>query len=511
MANQIRPIEPLSGIALVIAAIAIGLASFMAVTDITIANVSVPSISGDLGVSPEIGEWTITFFAIANSICIPLTGWLSRRFGQVRLFIMSVTAFTFASILCGMAQSFESLLAFRILQGAVSGPIVPLSQALLVAIFPPSKRTLALSMWAMTNMAGPVAGPVLGGWLTDAYSWPWIFFVNLPIGLLVIVVTGMMLKGRDTATAKLPIDTRGLILLALAIGTLQLTLDRGRILDWFSSPFIVTTAVICIISLIYFVIWETGDKHPIVDLSLFKYRNFTIGTIAVAVGFGLYFAALVLIPLWLQIDMNYTATWAGLATAPMGIFGILLAPLLGKWVQRHDARIFASLAFIAWSLVAWWRASMTTEADVNLIALSCLAQGIGIGLFLTPLVSLSLNGIPPERLASASGLQTSIRMMAGSLIASLAQTFWDQRSRYYQNVLVDSLGTDRAPVRESINQMTEAGFSTEQSWSLVWHETVIQADMLALNDFFMWSSVAFALSIGVIWFARNSQPAKAKN
>lgn len=503
MSKQIRPIEPLSGVSLIVATIAISLASFMAVTDITIANVSIPSISGNLGVSPEIGEWAITFFAIANSICIPLTGWLSRRFGQVKLFIMSVMAFTIASLLCGLAQNFESLLAFRVLQGMVSGPIVPLSQALLVAIFPPNKRTLALSMWAMTNMAGPVAGPILGGWLTDAYSWPWIFFVNLPIGVVVVLVTSIMLKGRETPTAKLPIDLLGLILLALAIGSLQLTLDRGRILDWFSSPFIMTSSIICILSLIFFVIWELGDKHPIVDLSLFKYRNFTIGTIAVAIGFGLYFAALVLIPLWLQIDLHYTPTWAGLATAPMGIFGILLAPLLGRWVQRNDARIFASLAFIAWSLVAWWRTSMTTQVDMHTIALICLAQGIGIGLFLTPLVSLSLNGIPPERIAAASGLQTSIRMMSGSLIASLAQTYWDQRSRYYQNVLVDALPNDLPTVRHGLNELTIQNFNTQQSWSLIWKETVIQADMLALNDFFLWSSILFAFSVGLIWFLKN--------
>lgn len=503
MSKQIRPIEPLSGVSLIVATIAISLASFMAVTDITIANVSIPSISGNLGVSPEIGEWAITFFAIANSICIPLTGWLSRRFGQVKLFIMSVMAFTIASLLCGLAQNFESLLAFRVLQGMVSGPIVPLSQALLVAIFPPNKRTLALSMWAMTNMAGPVAGPILGGWLTDAYSWPWIFFVNLPIGVVVVLVTSIMLKGRETPTAKLPIDLLGLILLALAIGSLQLTLDRGRILDWFSSPFIMTSSIICILSLIFFVIWELGDKHPIVDLSLFKYRNFTIGTIAVAIGFGLYFAALVLIPLWLQIDLHYTPTWAGLATAPMGIFGILLAPLLGRWVQRNDARIFASLAFIAWSLVAWWRTSMTTQVDMHTIALICLAQGIGIGLFLTPLVSLSLNGIPPERIAAASGLQTSIRMMSGSLIASLAQTYWDQRSRYYQNVLVDALPNDLPTVRHGLNELTIQNFNTPQSWSLIWKETVIQADMLALNDFFLWSSILFAFSVGLIWFLKN--------
>lgn len=503
-----RPIEPLTGTSLIVASVAIGLASFMAVTDITIANVSIPTISGNLGVSSEIGEWAITFFAIANSICIPLTGWLSRRFGQVRLFLMSVGAFTIASVLCGMARNFESLLAFRVLQGMVSGPIVPLSQALLVAIFPPEKRTFALAMWAMTNMAGPVAGPVLGGWLTDDYSWPWIFLVNAPVGLAVVAVTGTMLKGRDTQTTRLAVDFRGLLLLAVAIGCLQITLDRGRILDWFSSPVIVSTAVLSVLGFVFLVIWELGEKHPIVDLSLFRHRNFTMGTIAVAIGFGLYFAALVLIPLWLQTDMHYTATWAGLATAPMGVFGILLAPLLGRWVQRGDARVFASLAFVAWSLVAWWRASMTTQADASLIASACLAQGIGIGLFLTPLVSLSLAGLPPDRLASASGLQTAIRMMAGSLVASTAQTYWDRSARHYQNVLVDALDPDRPAVAASLDRLQQAGLGPESAWAVVWNHVQVQADMLALNDFFLFSSLAFAASIGVVWLARNPRAPK---
>ncbi len=504
-----RPIEPMSGLPRVIAAVAISLASFMAVVDITIANVSVPTISGNLGVSPEIGEWAITFFAIANSICIPLTGWLSRRLGQVRLFVLSVAAFTLASVLCGVAQNFESLLAFRVLQGMVSGPIVPLSQALLVAIFPPDKRTLALSMWAMTNMAGPVAGPVLGGWLTDDFSWPWIFLVNAPVGIAVVAVTATMFRGRDTPSTRLPVDLRGLILLAVAIGCLQLTLDRGRTLDWFASPFIVTTALLSALGFVFLIIWELGEAHPIVDLSLFRHRNFAMGTLAVAVGFGLYFAALVLIPLWLQTDMRYTATWAGLATAPMGVFGILLAPLLGRWVQRGDARVFASLAFVAWSLVAWWRASMTTDVGVGLISLACLLQGIGIGLFLTPLVSLSLAGLPPERIAAASGLQTAIRMMAGSLVASLASTYWDERSRYYQNVLVDSATPARPAVQDTLNALAGAGLDEPQSWGVIWNGLKTQADMLALNDFFLWSSLAFALSIALVWLARHPRAAKA--
>jgi MFS transporter, DHA2 family, multidrug resistance protein len=501
----LQPIAPLSGSTRVLAAVAISLASFMAVVDITIANVSIPTISGSLGVSSEIGEWAITFFAVANSICIPLTGWLSRRFGQVRLFVMAVTAFTIASVLCGLAPNFESLLAFRVLQGMVSGPIVPLSQALLVAVFPHDKRTLALAVWAMTNMAGPVAGPMLGGWLTDDYSWPWIFIVNAPVGVFVVLTTLMLFKGRDTPSTKLPVDYRGLILLTVAVGCLQVMLDRGRTLDWFSSPFICIAGLLSLLGFVFLVLWELGEKHPIIDLNLFAHRNFAVGTIAVAVGFGLYFGALVLIPLWLQTDMGYSAIWAGLVTAPMEVFGILLAPLLGKWVQKTDARVFASLAFVAWGLVAWWRSTLTTDVGAGLLALTHLAQGVGIGLFLMPLVALSLAGLPPDRLAAASGLQTAVRMMSGSLVASLAQTFWDQRSRFYQNRLVDALTPFHERIAATFDTFRQGDVADEQPWVLIWRQVVVQADMLSLNDFFLLSTCGFTLSVGIVWLARGQK------
>ena len=497
-----QPLIPLSGGTRTLATITLGLASFMAVVDITIANVSVPTIAGNLGVSSDEGEWIITSFAIANAICIPLTGWLSRRFGQVRLFIAAVAAFTIASMLCGLAHSFNSLLFFRVLQGAVSGPIVPLSQALLVAVYPKEKQALAVSMWAMTNMAGPVAGPLLGGWITDQFSWPWIFLVNLPVGIFVIISASILLRGRDTPTVKLPVDVVGLSLLALAIGSLQLTLDRGRTLDWLSSNFICVTAVLAVLGFVLLIIWELGDSHPIIDLRLFAHRNFAVGTIAVALGFGLYFAALVLIPLWLQTNMEYSSTWAGLVTAPMGIFGIFLAPFLGKWVHRSDARLFGSIAFVAWAVVAFWRSTMTTEVDAHTIALTCLAQGIGIGFFLTPLVSLSLLGIPPEKVASASGLQTSIRMMAGSLMASLGQTFWDDRTRFHQNHMVQTLTPFNEQTSIVVARLHSVGFSDSQAWALIARQVEVQSRMLSLNDFFYVSSFAFALALGIIWFAR---------
>ena len=494
-----QPITPLSGTTRAVAALSLGLASFISVVDITIANVSIPTISGNLGVSPDQGEWIMTSFAIANAISIPLTGWLSRRFGQVRLFLATVAAFTIASVSCGLAGSFESLLFFRVVQGAVSGPLQPLSQALLVAVFPPQMRGLAVGVWAMTATAGPVFGPVLGGWITDTYSWPWIFLVNAPIGIFVVLSTFVLLRGRETPTLKLPVDVRGLFLLAGAVGCLQVTLDRGRVLDWLSSSFICTTAVISAGGFIVLVIWELGEEHPIIDLRLFAYRNFAVGTIAVTVGFGLYFAALVLTPLWLQTNMDYDSIWAGLATAPMGLFGILVAPFLGQWIRKVDARLFASVAFLAFAVVSWWRSTMTTEVDAPLIALACFGQGVGLGLFFTPLVSLSLVGLPMEKVASATGLQTAIRMMAGSLMASLAQTFWDQRARFHQTHLVEKLTpVDTAATMTSLRQ---GGLSEDQAWGVVARQLDVQAHMLSLNDFFRVSAVAFIAALVIVWFA----------
>ncbi|WBU28871.1 DHA2 family efflux MFS transporter permease subunit [Rhodopseudomonas palustris] len=497
-----QPITPLVGVPRSLAAVTFGLASFMAVVDITVANVSVPTISGNLGVSPEEGEWTITFFAISNAICIPLTGWLGRRFGQARLFAGSVAAFTLASILCGLAPTFETLLIARVLQGAVAGPIVPLSQALLVAVFPPEKRTFAVAMWAMTNMAGPVAGPMLGGWITDQFSWPWIFLINAPVGVFVVISAGILLRGKDTPTVRLPVDVVGLALLAIAVGCLQVTFDRGRTLDWFASPLICATATISVVGFVLLVVWELGEAHPIVDLRLFEFRNFAIGTLSVAVGFGLYFAALVLVPLWLQTDLGYSSTWAGVATAPMGVFGIVLAPFLGRWVATHGPRLYASIAFAAWALVALWRSTMTTGVTVADVALIHLAQGIGIAFFLTPVVSLSLAGLPPDKLASASGLQTAIRMMAGSLCASIAQTFWDERARFHRNHLVDAVTELSGRASTAINQLQSTGLTEQQSWTVINQQIDVQARMLSLNDFFYVSAFAFAAALGIIWLAR---------
>jgi len=291
---------PLRGGALAVTSVALALGTFMQVLDGTIANVSLPTIAGNLGVSTDNGTWVITSFAVANGVTVPLTGWFMQRFGVVRTFTVSVVLFTLASLLCGIAWNLQSLILFRILQGAVSGPMIPGSQALLIAIFPPNKRGTALSIWAMTTLVAPVLGPVMGGYISDNYHWGWIFLINVPVGIVAAGISWRQLASRETPTRKLPIDTVGLFLLAFWVFSLQTMLDLGKDRDWFHNSLIVVLAVCAAIGFVAWVIWELTDRAPAVDLSLFKRRNFAFGTLALCLGYALFFANNLLLPLWLQ-------------------------------------------------------------------------------------------------------------------------------------------------------------------------------------------------------------------
>jgi MFS transporter, DHA2 family, multidrug resistance protein len=310
---------PLKGGTLAVTSIALALGTFMQVLDGTIANVSLPTIAGNLGVSTDNGTWVITSFAVANGVTVPLTGWFMQRFGVVRTFTASVLLFTIASFLCGIAWSLPSLILFRILQGAVSGPMIPGSQALLISIFPHEKRGTALSIWSMTTLTAPVLGPMLGGYISDNYHWGWIFLINVPVGLLAGFITWRSLSTRETPTRNLPIDTVGLCLLAFWVFSLQTMLDLGKDRDWFNNPIIVVLTVCAAIGFVAWVIWELTDGAPAVDLTLFTRRNFAFGTLALCLGYALLFANNLLLPLWLQEQMGYTATWAGLVAAPSGV------------------------------------------------------------------------------------------------------------------------------------------------------------------------------------------------
>ncbi|HET6598848.1 MAG TPA: DHA2 family efflux MFS transporter permease subunit, partial [Burkholderiaceae bacterium] len=366
---------PLKGSQLVLGTFALSLATFMNVLDTSIANVSIPAIAGDLGVSPAQGTWVITSFAVANAIAVPLTGWLTQRFGQVRLFTASILLFVIASWLCGLAPNIESLILFRVVQGFVAGPMIPLSQTLLLASYPVAKAGTAMAMWAMTVLVAPVAGPLLGGWITDIIAWPWIFYINIPVGLVAAGLTWSIYRSRDPGPRRVPLDVVGLGLLMLFIGTMQVMVDKGKELDWFNSTQIVTLAVVSAVSFMFFLAWELTEKHPIVELRLFAGRNFLMGTLALSIAYGLFFGNVVLLPLWLQEYMGYTATWAGLATAPVGILAIVLSPWVGKNVHRIDPRTLATIAFLGFGGVLWMRSNFNTQADFMTILVPTLLQG----------------------------------------------------------------------------------------------------------------------------------------
>ncbi|MGE0802488.1 MAG: DHA2 family efflux MFS transporter permease subunit, partial [Lautropia sp.] len=346
---------PLAGAALVWGTICLSAAVFMNVLDTTIANVALPSIAGDLGVSPNQGTWIITSFAVANAISLPLTGWLTQRFGAVRLFVGAVLLFVLTSWLCGIAPTFELLLLFRILQGAVAGPMIPLSQTLLLQSYPAAKSGLALAMWSMVTLVAPVTGPVVGGWITDNIRWSWIFYINVPIGLIAAIGIWTIYSKRDTPTRKLPIDVVGLILLVLWIGAMQIMLDKGKDLGWFESPTIVGLAIAMVVMFSLFLAWELTERHPVVDLSLFAGRNFWTGTLALSVAYGVFFGNVVLLPLWLQQYMGYTATYAGLVMAPVGLLALVLAPLVGRTVNKVDPRIYSTISFVVFAVVLGMR------------------------------------------------------------------------------------------------------------------------------------------------------------
>ncbi|NIF39648.1 DHA2 family efflux MFS transporter permease subunit [Burkholderia sp. Tr-862] len=493
---------PLQGGQLVLGTIAVSLAVFMNVLDTSIANVAIPTISGDLGVSSDQGTWVITSFAVANAISVPLTGWLTDRFGQVRLFIASIILFVISSWMCGLAPSLPFLLASRVLQGAVAGPMIPLSQSLLLSSYPRAKAPMALALWSMTTLIAPVAGPILGGWISDNYSWPWIFYVNIPVGIAAALATWSIYRTRESTVRRAPIDGVGLALLVLWVGSLQIMLDKGKDLDWFASTTIIALALIAVISFAFFVIWELTAEHPVVDLSLFRMRNFTGGTIALAVGYGLYFGNLVLLPLWLQTQIGYTATDAGLVMAPVGLFAVLLSPLTGKFLPRTDPRYIATAAFLTFALCFWMRSRYTTGVDEWSLTLPTLVQGIAMAGFFIPLVSITLSGLPGHRIPAASGLSNFVRIMCGGIGTSIFQTAWDHRNNFHHAQLVEQANPYNPTFNQAVTQMGNLGLTQSQAHGLINNMATQQAAQLGVNDLFYISAAIFVLLIGLIWITK---------
>jgi len=493
---------PLEGAARVWGTVALSAATFMNVLDSSIANVSLPAISGDLGVSTTQGTWVITSFAVANAIAVPLTGFMTQRFGQVRLFMASVILFMISSLLCGLAPNMTTLIAFRALQGFVAGPMIPLSQALLLSSYPRAKAGLAMAMWSMTTLVAPVMGPLLGGWITDNISWPWIFYINIPVGIVAAAITWALYHKRESATHKVPIDAVGLALLVLWVGSLQLMLDKGKELDWFHSAQIVTLAVVSVVGFAFFLVWELTDKHPVVDLSLFKRRNFWSGAVATAVAYGLFFGNVVLLPLWLQQWMGYTATQAGMIMAPVGLLAIFFSPVVGLTVAKIDPRRYATFSFLVFALVLWMRSNFNTQADFVTIIIPTIIQGIAMAFFFIPLVTITLSGLTPDRIPAASGLSNFLRITAGAMGTSITTTLWDNRATLHHAQLAETINQGNNAATSAMAGLNANGFGTDQVMGQINRLVDQQSYMLATNDIFYASAILFLLLIPLVWLAR---------
>ena len=489
--------QPLSGIRLIAAAFALALANFVVVLDTTIANVSVPHIAGGLAVSPTQGTWVITSYAVADAISVPLTGWLAMRFGTVRWFMISIIGFGIFSFLCGTARTLDALILFRILQGLAGGPLMPLSQILLLRIFPKEKAGIGLAIWAMTTTTAPILGPILGGLISDNWTWPWIFFINLPVVAICAFGVASLLGRFETTREKARIDIVGLILLVLSVGAFQLMLDTGREHDWFGSAWIVMLAITAAIAFAAFVIWELTDANPVVDLRVFRFRGFSFATVAISLGFGAFFAQVVLTPLWLQQVAGYTATDTGYVVAWIGVFAVLLSPLAAGLIGKIDIRISISAGILWMAFISILRASWNADVDYWTLALPHLLQGMGMPFFFVGLTALALSSVPADKQTSAAGLMSFLRTLSGAIGTAIATTAWDTESRVSRSELVSHLNDPAG----TMDMLQRAGLTIEQARAAIDRLVEAQAATIGVLHLFLASGVIFVIAAIAVWGA----------
>ncbi|HEY4078874.1 MAG TPA: DHA2 family efflux MFS transporter permease subunit [Rhizomicrobium sp.] len=495
---------PLKGGMLWLAAVMLAIANFVAVLDMTIANVSMPDISGALGISTSQGTWVITSYSVAEAIIVPLTGWLAGRFGSLRVFTTAMMLFGVFSALCGFSNSLEMLVFGRVMQGLSGGMLMPLSQTLLMRIFPKERAPAAMALWAMTTLVAPVLGPILGGFICDNSHWSLIFFINVPIALGCAPLIMRMLKRYETDKVKAPIDIVGLVLLIVFVGALQIMLDIGKDHDWFASVEVRALAAVAVIGFLAFLFWELTDENPIVNLRVFRHRGFAASVFTLSLGFGAMFGANVLTPLWLQTYMGYTPTWSGMTTAWSGVFAVFAAPVAAVLMaKKFDPRriIFAGLVWIGG--VTLLRTALTNDVTYWQIALPLVLMGVGLPLFFVPLTALGLGSVDEKETASAAGLQNFLRTMSGAITTSIVTTVWDNKTitaHAELSGLVDRGG-------DTVRTLTGSGMTQDAAVSQLNNMVQSQSVMIATNQLMMLVAVAFVVAACAIWLA--PRPARA--
>src|SRR5947207_194523 len=430
MAEEHRQINPW------IIAISVMLATFMEVLDTSVVNVSLPHIAGSLSASIDEATWTVTSYLVANAIILPLTGWLASTFGRKRLLMLSVVGFTAASFLCGLAPSLGSLIFFRIVQGATGGALQPLSQAVLLEAFPPNERGKAMGFWGLGVVVAPILGPVLGGWLTDSYSWRWVFYINIPVGIASIIMTRLFIFDPPYIRRKSEgVDYWGIGMLAVGIGALQIVLDKGQEEDWFASHWILALALVSLAALAAFIVYELLIEHPVVDLHVFKVRTYSTGVFLMTLlGFVLY-GSLVLLPIFLQTLLGYPALQAGFAMAPRGAGSFLAMPIVGAIMAKFDARKLLAVGLIVASSTLVMLGSLSLDAGYWDVFWPQFIQGTSLALLFVPLTTATMDPIPKERMGNATSIFNLMRNIGGSGGIATVTTLVARRRQTYTHIL----------------------------------------------------------------------------
>jgi len=493
---------PITGFRLVLGTLALAAGSFMNILDMSIANVALPTIAGDFAVTPTQGTWVITSYAVSEAVFLPLTGWISKRIGDVRQFIFATLLFTIASMLCGAAPTFGMLIFSRVLQGIVGASMIPLSQALLMKIYPPAKRGMALGIWATTTVIAPVLGPLIGGWLTDNLVWRWAFYINLPFGILTAYAVFWLFGAPKPSPSKESIDSIGLILLIIAVSTMQIMLDKGNELDWFSSELMVTLGIVSAIAWISFVIWELGEEHPVVDLRLFKLKNFAVAASCLFLGSFAFYIYIVIGPLWLQTQLGYTAYQAGKVMAFTGVLALFCGPVFGANINRIDARLIATVGFIAMSAGCYWAATFTTIVDEHSLIIARLIMGVGIAGFFMPMTAISMSALKPQQIAAGSGLTNFLRNMGGSIGTAISTTMWQDNAARHHAHLVENINLSNPVYQQFTDQANQLGLTGQPQAALIDQLIMSQAYLLSTNQLMTLAAVMLLCLLPLIWLAK---------
>jgi len=453
--------------------------------DISIANVAVPSIAGGLGVSTSEGTWIITSFAAAQAVVLPMTGWLVRSFSEHRLFATSTALFGLTSALCGLSTDLTMLVFSRIAQGAVSGVLMPLSQSLLIQLWPADKRKLVLGMWAMIALLGPSLGPILGGFISETWDWPWVFFINVPICIFCSVCILCLWSGAETTRTRLTPDWFGLALLVIAVACLQTCLDKGNEWDFWHNYTFRSLSILSAISFVYLFIWEKHTKNSLLELELFKIRSFTVGCLIGIAGTIAFFGPFTIFPIWLQKFIGYTPTWAGLVIAPIGILPMIISPFTGKLTDRFGTGTVLAVGFAVLAITFFWGANFTTNTSAAVFAVNRFIAGLGIALFFSPLVTYSIKDIISTKVSSAVGIFSFVRYMVGlGAGTSILVTIFDRHTRYHRERIVSQIIPSREAVDSALDSLALILTEPQQGLAILDKSGTQQAATMALNDIF---------------------------